>query len=92
MKDWLEEFLTVLKYSNRTYWAFILGLVSFILIGFLGDYMVDNFELSEATKTLESPIREFFIKRYDKVAIVSLVGFWVLAFKFYKKDKKKLFS
>ena len=35
-------------------------------------------------------IREKIIHRYDKAAWLALGSFWLLAFKCYKKDRKRL--
>ena len=89
MPNWLNEFLYVLALSKKTQWALILGVVSFIGINLLGQYMLGNFELHGPAKGLQDVIIEKMAKKYDKAALVALISFWILAFKFYQKDKKR---
>lgn len=89
MKDWFYEFLFVLASSPRTVWAIMLGPVFCAATLILGKYMASNIELVGNYNILEGVVSEIIIKRYDKVALGVLLSFWVLAFKFYKKDKKR---
>ena len=88
----LEEFFSVLEYSKRTYWAIIFGMFLFIGINILGDIAVSNIELSGYLKGLENTVIQILFDRYKELAWGTLFTFWFRAFKFYKKDKKRLES
>ncbi|MAX55996.1 MAG: hypothetical protein CL537_10895 [Alcanivoracaceae bacterium] len=90
MPNWLIEFLYVLAISKRTQWAIILGVVFFVGINLLGHYMVANFELHGPAKGLQEVIAQKFAHKYDKAAFIALLSFLFLAYKCYKKDKKRL--
>jgi hypothetical protein len=90
MPNFLIEFFYVLALSKKTQWALILGVVLHFAITLLGEHMVANFELQGSMKALEEVISNKFLRKYDKIALFSLVSFWVLAVKFYIKDKKRL--
>ena len=87
MPNFLIEFFYVLAMSKKTQWALILGLVLHFSITLLGDHMMANFELQGSMKALEELIANKFLRKYDKIALFTLVSFWVLAIKFYIKDK-----
>jgi len=92
MKNYFAEILIVIAYSGRTQAAILLGLFGFIVINLVGDYYLASFQLSGQMSGLENIIKEKFAHRYDKVAWGALLSFWSLAFKLYRKDKKKLWS
>jgi len=89
MPNWLLEFLSVLSFSKKTQWSIILAFVSFIGIHLLGDYMISNFELNGPMKGFQDVIARKIAKRYDKIAVVSFFSFLVVAYRSYKKDKKR---
>jgi len=90
MKDYFTEILMVIAYSGRTQAAIILGMIGFIVINLVGDYYLDNFQLSGQMPGLTNIIKEKFAHRYDKAAWAVLFSFLGLAFKLYRKDKKKI--
>jgi hypothetical protein len=90
MPNFLIEFFYVLALSKKTQWALILGVVLHFAITLLGEYMVANFELQGSMKALEEVFANKFLRKYDKIALFTLASFWVLAIKFYIKDKKRL--
>jgi hypothetical protein len=80
MKSWFEDTLFVLINSPKSYWAFMLGMVFFIAIIELGEYMTQDFE-SYSYRVL---------RHYDKAAVVSLISFWSLSCRLYLKDRKRI--
>ncbi len=88
MPIWLVEFLTILAVSNRTQWAIILGFVFFIGIHLMGDYVLSHLDL-QVSVGLQEIIVQKIAEKYDKAALVILLSFLVLAYRYYKKDKKK---
>jgi hypothetical protein len=92
MVQWLLEIICVLAFSRRAQWALALGLVGFVSIMLIGHHMTDSFELSGAMAPLSEVFRAKIAHRYDKAAYACLFSFWALAFKFYRKDKKRVFG
>ncbi|MBB1398765.1 hypothetical protein [Pseudoalteromonas sp. SG44-8] len=90
MPNWFIEFFCVLALSKKTQWALILGVVFHLAITLLGEHMVANFELQGSMKALEEVFANKFLRKYDKIALLALVSFWVLAINFYVKDKNRL--
>lgn len=86
----LEEIIAVISYSTRTQVAFFLGLLFFIVTLLVGAHLIGNISFEGALAPLADGIREILNERYEKVAFGGLGGFWLLAFRFYKKDRKKL--
>lgn len=89
MEERFFEVLAVLAYSTRTQVAIVLGVVFFFAIQVLGLYALDNFHLTGTVSSLTDVIKEKFAHGYDKVAWVTLIGFWWLAIKLYRQDKRK---
>lgn len=89
MKDYFTEILLIISYSSRTQAAIILGAIGFIVINLVGDYYLTNSQLSGQMPGLTEIIKEKFAHRYDKAAWAVLFSFWWLAFKLYRKDKKR---
>jgi len=95
MKDYFSGILIVIAYSGRTQAAIILGMVGFIgfiVIDLVGEYYLENFQLSGQMSVLTDIIKDKFAHKYDKAAWGVLIGFWWTAFKLYQKDKKKFWS
>lgn len=92
MKGYFLEILIVIAYSGRTQAAILLGMAGFIVINLVGDYYLANFQLSGQFSVLTEVIRDKFVHKYDKAAWGVLIGFWWTAFKFYRKDKKKVWD
>jgi len=89
LKAYFTEILYVITMSKKTQWALILGVVFFIGISLLGSHLTSNLHFTGPLKGLEGAIAGKLLKRYDKVALVALISFWVLAFKHYHRDKKR---
>ena len=89
MKEYFIEILYVIAMSKRTQWALILGVVFFIGISLLGSVLVNDLQFTGPLKGLEDAVAGRILRRYDKLALFSLISFWVLAFKFYHRDKKR---
>ncbi|WP_286977972.1 hypothetical protein [Pseudomonas sp.] len=90
MKEYFSEILYVIAISKKTQWAIILGVVFFIGISLLGSHLVSNLHFTGPFKGLENAIAGNLLKRYDKVALFALISFWILAFKCYHRDKRRL--
>jgi hypothetical protein len=58
-------------------------------IHLLGDYMISNFELNGPMKGFQDVIARKIAKRYDIIALVSFFSFLVVAYRSYKKDRKR---
>lgn len=91
MKEYLTEMLCVLALSKRTQWAILLGMVFFIGINLMGEYYVSRLHFSGPMAGLEQAVIPKLMKRYDKAAWFALISFWVLAFKCYRRDKRRFF-
>lgn len=91
MKEWFYEVLFVVASSSKTQWAIVLGSVLPVIIILFGKYMLSGFELSGHFIALEPVLVDVFAKRYDKAAIICMVTFYALAFKHYRKAKKKFY-
>lgn len=89
--NFVYEFLYVLSLSKRTQLSLILGVVFHFLILLFGEYYVTEIEFQGVMKPLEDAIVGKLLHRYDKVALFALASFWVLAFKCYRKDRKRLY-
>lgn len=90
--SWFGEFLVVLAHSSRTQWAIFLGLVSFITILVVGNYLVGHLSFQGILAPLAVAVREALQDRYDKAACSSLGAFFLLAIKCYRKDRKRLLA
>lgn len=80
----------VLCYSTRTKLALICGAAFFLGILLVGQSLVGGLELHGPLATLTDVIRDRLMHRYDKAAWIALGSFWLLAIKFYRKDRKRL--
>ena len=89
LKDYFTEILYVIAMSKKTQWAIILGIVFFIGISLVGSHLTSSLQFNGPLKGLEDAIAGKLLKRYDKLALLALISFWVLAFKCYHRDKKR---
>lgn len=92
MSEASEEFLVVLIHSTSTQLALICGVVFFVATMVAGDYFTSHIEFHGLLAPLTDVIRESIAHRYDKVAWAALFGFVLLAFRCYKKDRRRLFD
>lgn len=90
MNDGLPEWLVVLVYSWRTQFALVLGVVAFTGLMLAGDYLVGRIELHGALAPLTELVRYQLFQRYDKAAWASLAACLLLAWKLYRKDRRRL--
>lgn len=90
MAERFWEFVAVLAFSRRTQWALFLGMVGFIGINLLENHLLNDFELTGPMSALTEPIKTLLDQRYDKAAYACLFSSWALAFKMYRKDKKRV--
>lgn len=88
----VEELLLVLAYSKRTQWAIVLGIVGFVIVMVAGDYFVSHLAFEGFLAPMTGPVRQALIGRYDHAAWSILGSFLFLAFKCYRKDRKRLFA
>lgn len=86
----LIEFLYVLAMSKKTKWCLVVGLIGFLTFKILGHYLITDIELSGPLSILTDSIKEKLRWRYDRAAQSCLIGFSILAFKAYRKDKKRI--
>lgn len=85
-----EEIIVVLAHSPRTKWALWLGVLSFVLVLFGGDYWVSSLSLPGVTGPLAESIREPLRGLCVVFAFIMLGKFFIIAFKSYVKDRKRL--
>lgn len=52
--------------------------------------MLENFQLHGFLQPIGEVIRDKLLRRYDKLALLTLVSFFLLAVKTYNTDKKRL--
>ena len=90
MHEALGEFLVVLAHSTKTQIAAIFGLAFFVGMMLAGDYFTSQLEMHGIFAPLTDVIREKIAHRYDKVAWASLLSFSLLAFKCYRRDRKRI--
>ena len=90
MKEYFTEILYVIAISKKTQWAIILGVVFFIGITLLGSHLTSNLQFTGPLKGLEEAVAGKLLKQYDKAALFALISSWVVAFKCYHRDKKRL--
>lgn len=90
MIQYFAEVLSVVAMSKKTQWAIILGIVFFIGISLVGNHLTSTLQFSGPFTGFEDVVASKLLKRYDKVALFTLISFWILAFKCYRRDKKRL--
>ncbi|HHC7350030.1 hypothetical protein P3467_24620 [Vibrio parahaemolyticus] len=90
--NFVYELLYVLSLSKRTQLALIFGAVFHFVILLVGKYYIAEIEFQGMMKPLEEAMVGKLLHKYDKVALFALASFWVLAFKCYRKDRKRLYS
>lgn len=86
--NWVEEILVILAYSQRTQWAIGLGFASFVVILAAGNYFAGHLSL----EGVFAPMSDTVLRRYDRAAWSSLGAFLLLAFKCYRKDRKRFLT
>lgn len=89
MPNWLSEFLYVLSLSKKTRWAIALGFLSFFGVHLLGYLVLSDFQLQGQFKDIQDVIIQKFARKYDKLALLTLISFLVLAYRCYQKDRKR---
>ena len=85
------EFVAIFAFSRRTQWALLLGLIAFVAMNLLGNHILSDFELTGAMAPLTESIKGLIDQRYDKMAFACLFSSWALAFRFYRKDRKRFY-
>ena len=86
----LQEFIVVLGYSKRTQFALVLGGFFAPGLGLAGAYFVESISFAGPLAPLAEAIREKLMHRYDKAALLCLLGFLGLAVKSFLRDRKRL--
>jgi hypothetical protein len=89
---WFYEVLTVIAFSSRIQWTLLIGMLGFVALNIMGLYQLADFELHGAMAPLTEAIKNIMYDRYDNAAYGILFGSWWTAYKFYKKDKKRIFG
>ena len=90
MKEYFFEILSVIAISKKTQWAIVLGVVFYVGINIIGSHLTSNLQFAGTLKELEEVVAGKLLRRYDKVALFTLISFLALAFKCYHRDKKRL--
>jgi hypothetical protein len=91
VKNWLTDVLIVLSFSQKTQWVLLIGVILSISINILGEIMLEDFQLHGFLQPIGEVIRDKLLRRYDKLALLTLISFFLLALKTYSIDKKRLF-
>lgn len=89
MPNWMIEFLYVFSLSKRTHWVLLCGIITYFAILLLGNHLVYGIEFTGNLKPLEEVFRHKILYRYDKLALVALVSFLLMAVKCFIKDWKR---
>jgi hypothetical protein len=92
VKEWFTEVLVVIAHSTKTQAAIWIGCLGFIGIHLFGSYAIGNIELEGFLAPMTETIKAKLGHKYDKVALIWLVSFAVLAFKAYRKERRRLFG
>jgi len=66
-------------------------MIAFNAIIILGNHILSDFELTGAMSPLTESIKGIIDQRYDKAAYACLFSSWALAFKLYRKDRKRFY-
>lgn len=90
--NFIEEVLIVLAYSTRTQLAIVFGIVFFFLIIALGHHSASTLVLPGLMAPAADGFRSVIEHRYEKAAWLILGSFLLLAYKCFKKDRKKMFG
>lgn len=90
MRDWLDEIDTVLRYSRMTWVLIILGVVTYFGILSLGYVILGSKTPTGPFAQMFEPVYEMVGRRYDKLAFVGLISFWIASFRRFRKDRKRL--
>lgn len=90
MGDRLLEVLVVLGHSTRAQLAIILGVTFFVGLMVAGHLLVDGLALPGLLSPVADVLREHLMQRYDKAAWAALGGFAWIAFKAYRRDRRRL--
>jgi hypothetical protein len=93
VKNWLTDVLIVLSFSQKTQWVLLIGVILSISISIniLGEIMLEDFQLHGFLQPIGEVIRDKLLRRYDKLALLTLISFFLLALKTYSIDKKRLY-
>ncbi len=92
MKEWGMEVMVVLAHSTKAQIAILVGCLGFIVINFYGSYFVGNLEFHGPLALVTESVRSKLEHRYDKLALIWMVSFFVLAFKAYRTQRARLFG
>lgn len=90
MRDAVTEILVVLAYSTRTQLAILMGFIFFVGILWAGDYFASRLVLHGFLAPLTDALRQKLVHRYDVAAWGAFAGFFLLAFRYYRKDRRRL--
>ena len=90
MKNLIEEATLIFLCSKRMQYSLIAGVISFITISLLGEWIVSGIQLQGMFSPLTEVIQTKVHHRYEQVAFGSMVSFFLLAIRFYQKDKKRI--
>lgn len=86
----MDEVLLVLERSTRTQVALVLGVIGFVSLLWLGDHLASRLIFEGALGPLQEVARERITGRSEKGAFAVLIMFWALAFRSYRRDRKRL--
>jgi hypothetical protein len=88
----MEEVLLVLERSTRTQVAIVLGLLAFMSMLWLGHHLAADLVVEGTLAPMQEALRERIIGRSEKAAFGGLIMFWALAYRSYRRDRKRLFG
>jgi hypothetical protein len=90
MSTWLLEKLYVLGYSRRAQAALVLGLLFWAGFLMLGAALEESIALPGLFAPLNDVLRLHIEQRASHAAWATLFGFAVVAFKAYRRDRRRL--
>lgn len=88
--NFIEEVLIVLAYSTKTQLAIFFGIIFFFVTLALGHHFASTLVFHGMMAPLADTFRPIIEHRYEKAAWVILGSFLLLAYKCFKKDRKRL--
>lgn len=92
MLDAIADFFLVLVHSTRTQVALVLAVLFFVGLQLAGQLFAGSFELHGVLAPMTELVRDQLMHRYDKAAWLAFGGFFLVAVKCYRKDRRRLFD
>lgn len=92
MKDWLEEVLTILGYSNRAAILLVAGITIALITLFVGALLADRYTFPPAEPGLGRLVLNYILEKYVEGALFFTFSALCAAYRQYKKDKARYYK